>query len=452
MPAPGPPPAAGLSPGRRYLPSSALRDVYFHSPVPSGPQNSHRGEPLFLQSSRFKLLVLTAVHFSVDFFAGLAAPLPEPTLTTHLGVTLTLAALLVGGSGFVINLVQPLAGWLLPKRGMPALLLLGPVCAACMTLVGLSHSFAVAAVLFLISGIGIGIIHPEAALVASGISRRLEGLGMGVFMSGGYLGFASGSFVSGLWAEHFNQDISMFWILAFPVAVVLVLVVLAGLHRVSPHAADRQSDTRGMLPFALPFALGVAVAVLNLILFRTVTIHLVRSFPGQPAQAWGGATVSALGLCGAIGAFFWGYLSERLGFARMSLLLIACGSPFYFLLVNVRAPSAAPLLGAAVGLTLSAVFPLTVVLVRRSHGLSARLRMGLIIGGSWGCGEVLFIFAGRYIDSFETGASDPVRTVLNISWALIVIAAILAMVIDRFERGVVPTAQDAAGSTENDAT
>ena len=84
-----------------------------------------------LQSARARLVILTLVHFTVDFYGGLTIPLPEPTLVRHLGVALPRVALLIGMCAIVVNLIQPLSGWLLPKRGMPSLLWAAPLAARC---------------------------------------------------------------------------------------------------------------------------------------------------------------------------------------------------------------------------------------------------------------------------------------------------------------------------------
>ncbi len=130
-----------------------------------------------------KLVVLSAVHFCVDFYAGVIVPLPEPTLTRHLGVGLPVVTLIIGCTAFLVNLVQPLGGWLLPKRGLPFILLIAPPLAALAAAIGLTHSIAVTTGLLAVSSIAIGIVHHDHSKILEvfrvediGVRRVVDGL------------------------------------------------------------------------------------------------------------------------------------------------------------------------------------------------------------------------------------------------------------------------------------
>jgi MFS family permease len=387
------------------------------------------------QTLAFRFAILTLLHFIVDFYGGLAIPLVEPALTTHLNASLTAVALLVGGSAFIINLVQPLSGWLLPKNGMPALLIFAPLAAGVLSLLGLTDSYAVTAIIFLISAIGIGLVHPEATLTASALSRKREGLGVGFFLSGGYFGFASGSLISGLWIEKAGIGaLRNFWVLGLLVLAAVALVLLSGLYRLRPASEIDAPGRQGYLPFGLTLPVSVLTAVFNLVLIRLITLYLVRSFPGQQAQAWGGTAIFTMGISGALAASLWGALSEKTGSGRLIAALIIIGAPFYWALLHIDKPQSAALFSFFTGITIGGVFPLTVVLARRSRGSAHRLRIGFAIGGAWGVGEICFMIAGRYIDSFEKGAVQPVLNVLSLGWFLLAALVILALFVDRLER------------------
>ncbi len=91
--------------------------------------------------TRMRIAVLALAHFTVDFYGGLCVPLPEPTLVRHLSTDLLPVMILVLGSAILINGIQPLAGILLPKRDIPAILALGPVLAAVVACIGLTTSY-----------------------------------------------------------------------------------------------------------------------------------------------------------------------------------------------------------------------------------------------------------------------------------------------------------------------
>jgi len=387
-----------------------------------------------LRGNRARLLILTLAHFTVDFCGGLTIPLPEPTLVQHLGTTLPRVAFLIGGCAIVVNVVQPVSGWLLPARGVPALLPVATAAAALITCIGLTKSYWAVGMLLLVGGVGIGVLHPEGALAAHSVSGRRKGLGMSLFMSGGYLGFATGSLVAGVWVEVMNQDLTYLWVMAAPAVVTVALILTSGLHRLEGHVtAEPAGSGEGKLPFAPILALTVAIAVTLCIFVRFITIWLVREFPGQPAQGWGGTAVFASGLAGAAAAVFWGHLSDRFGRGKVIALTQVLCVPFLYQVLHVHSPSAVPLWALGIGATLGGIFPLSVVLARESHGLGQRIRIGLAIGGAWGLGEVAFILASRYVGRFPATAAAPVARVLSLCGVGLAMIALLSLWLTRLE-------------------
>lgn len=386
-------------------------------------------------------MVLSFVHFTVDFYGGLTIPLPEPTLTQHFGVSLAIVMLLVGGTAIIINATQPISGWILPKKGIPVIFLMGPIAAALIACIGLTNSLPAVVAMLITASIGIGIIHPEGALAADNLAGRRKGFGMSIFMAGGYFGFSLGNLVSGLWVEYNDQGLTRFWILALPTLVTVGLVIISGVHRMERYAEEETSSRSGVLPFGLVMGLAVCVTVNMCILIRFITIFLGRSFPGQDMypQSWGGAAACAMGVSATLGALLWGYLSDRFGKGRVIFVMQFLCIPFLYMLLNVKYISSAPIWAAGIGLTSGAVFPLIVVLARQARGLHERLRIGLSIGGAWGLGEVAAILGAKYVTHFPKYMVAPVTNVLSICWICLAAAAILAAVVARAERKLQPS-------------
>lgn len=401
----------------------------------SDPQEVQGERPQrFLQSDAGRLVVLTLTHFIVDFCGGLTIPLPEPTLTQHLGVSLGQVAMLIGAFAVLVNVVQPISGLLLPRRGLPMLLVVSPLAAALVACIGLAHTTLGVGAMLLVAGLGIGMFHPEAALAAHSTSRRRRGVGVSLFMSGGYFGYASGSLVAGTWVEYHNQGLSHFWLLAIPALLVALLVRASGLHRLEGHVSKDGDSTDGQLPFFLVLALAVCIAVNMCMLVRFLPIWMVRRFPDQNPQGWAGGAVFATGVAGAIGAFFWGHVSDNRSRGAFVALCQCLCIPFLYGLLYVSGPATAPLWGLGVGVTMGAVFPLSVVLARESRGPAQRLRMGLAIGGAWGLGEVAFMLGGRYVGSYGPGQVEPVAHVLRVCWILVAATGMLALFVAYAER------------------
>jgi len=386
-----------------------------------------------LRNNNARLFILTLVHFSVDFCGGLTIPLPEPTLTSHLGVALPRVAILVGGFALFANLIQPLSAWFLPRRGAPILLAVAPPASAAIAALGLSGNYWVAALLLAVAAAGIGLVHPEAALAAHSLSERGAGLRMGIFMSGGYFGFSAGSLIGGLWLEAHTPSLAGFWILGLPALAVTLLVVASGLHRVEGHVTEDDNGGEQGPPFALSVWLCVSIATGMCLLARFLPIYLVRRFPAGGGQGWGGATVFATGVAGALCAFAWGHISEGRRRGRYVAAAQIMGLPFLLMLVRTHSVLLAPLLGLGIGATMGAVFPLSVVIARESTGAGRRLSMGMAIGGAWATGELAFILGGIYVGRFPEGSSEPIATVLYSCVGIAALTAAIALYVAKYE-------------------
>ncbi|MFH0911908.1 MAG: hypothetical protein V1918_10440, partial [Planctomycetota bacterium] len=144
----------------------------------------------------------------------------------------------------------------------------------------------------------------------------------------------------------------------------------------------------------------------------------------------------AFGVMSALGSYLMGYLYDRRGL-RMLLGLVAAGEflGILFLALFLWAPSPAWSLvcGAGMGATMSAVFPLTVVLTRGARGLNSRIRASFAIGGTYLTGNV-FLFLAAWLLHYVTSG-----WILAGTMPILLTSAILALVLARRKgRGSVP--------------
>ncbi|GAF70398.1 unnamed protein product, partial [marine sediment metagenome] len=350
---------------------------------------------MMLAGAWTRILLLTLLHFLVDFYGGLLTPLLEPTLIEHLSTSLGSVTLLLGIGGIVVNASQPVSGALLPKKGFPPLLIIAPIAASLITCIGLTHSFAAVGALIIIAFLGIGLFHPEGLLAVQDLSGSRQGFGTAFFLSGGFMGYSFGSWIGGAWASKWK--LSGFWFLAVPAAAGVLIVLVARLHRMGGHLnAKPLAHARHTIRFPRVLALTTLIAVNVSIIVFFVTPYLVRRF-GPKAQYWGGTALLAFGVAAALGSYLWGFLSERRSRCLMIAVTQIIALPFLYLLLNVSSPNAAPVWAGALGFFVGGIFPVAVVLGRGSPGEPTRLRAGLLIGGSWGTGSVVMILAGKWI-------------------------------------------------------
>jgi MFS family permease len=384
-----------------------------------------------LTDNRVRLGVLTFLHFLVDFYAGVRTPLPEPTLVSHLGVGFGAVMALMGGAALLVNFIQPASGLVLRRHACPWLLLAGPLLAAVVGLLGLTSSLTGAALVLVVSSLGIGVLHPEGMLAAHSLAGSRQGLGMALYLSGGFFGFSTGGLVGGAWASRWG--LSWFWLLAAPAALAAGLVVLTRLHRLADHAAGgTPAAIRHRIPFRLCWLLAVLIASGVYIVDFFITPYLYRRF-GAGGQYWGGMSIFSFGLAGALGSYLWGHLSDRWGRCGLLAGCQVLSAPLLYGLTTVERAAHAPLWAAGLGLFMGGVFPLAVVLGRGAAGEGTRLRAGLLIGGSWGTASLVITGLGQWIDLHAPGAAAPVRSVLLLPWGLQALVAGLALLLWRRE-------------------
>ena len=398
----------------------------------------------FLQN-RVRILILAALHFTIDFYAGLTIPLPEPTLVNHLQRGLPTILFVTTLSSLICNIVQPVAGSLMHRDGHPWLLLVTPPLAALTACVGLVTSLGGFAALFCVAFICIGIVHPEAAWMAQSLTRNRKGLATACFMSGGFIGYSTGALVGAWWASH--HGLAGLWCFSLPALLLTALIAASGLHRrpANPIPDDPPSVGRGKLPFLPVFLVAMTISASACVLTRLYPVFAVRTF-GVEAQAWGGLVLFSQGIVAAFMAYVWGHRSDRRGCGSTIRLIEWMGLPFFILLILVPDIRLAPLCAIGIGMTAGAAFPLSVVLARHAHGLPPRFRMGLCIGGSWAIGELVVMLLSLYIGRFPDGAVEALRHALYFPPAAAILIVILASWLKRWDYGTALPAATMPGS------
>jgi len=369
----------------------------------------------FFQTPVFRITVLALLHLSVDFCGGLLIPLPDPTLIEFYRCNLATIMLVVSGSALFVNFIQPVAGVALAKKQIPYLLVFCPILAGFASLIGLSHNYWVFTSLLIISGTGIGLMHPEATMILHTLTDKRAGFATSIFMAMGFLGFSLGSLVGGWWAQNFA--LNYLWILFAIGILIAVMVRVAGLHNLKHTIQKENISQKGNIPFPVVMITSMLIAINLVIIYRLLPIFYVRKF-GNEFQFMAGSIPFYIGLAGAAGSFIWGYLSDYRGCGILLLPLYILGMPFYYFIIYASTVQHAILPAIFFGLTIGGSFPLTIVLARKAKSFAMRLRMGLCIGGAWGIGELLVIAASEYIDTFPETASAGVFNVLQLLWIL----------------------------------
>lgn len=131
------------------------------------------------------LLALACGHFAVDCSTGV-----WPVFKTLAHLDLARAGLIATAAGMAGNGLQIVFGVLADGGRRKALLLCGVGLAGAVTFLPFAGSYPAMFALVLATYLGSAAFHPSATGAAATIARARTGLTIGLFMAGGYLGYA----------------------------------------------------------------------------------------------------------------------------------------------------------------------------------------------------------------------------------------------------------------------
>jgi MFS transporter, FSR family, fosmidomycin resistance protein len=376
------------------------------------------------------LILLSLGHMTVDLYQG-ALPAILPFLKDKLGLTYTMAGVIMIVASFTSSLLQPVFGMVADKEERAFLLPLGVMTAGLgYSLLSLPSSYTGVIVLVIIGGLGVSAYHPEGFKTAAFFTGEKAATGMSVFSVGGNLGFALGPILA-MWT------ISRFGFSKLPAIVVVAFLVTAAVliarkAIVLPAARDHGWRRAGILPSKASY---ISLALLISVVFMRswlqagivtyIPFYFINYLKGDPIYA--AKLVSMLLLGGTAGTLGGAPIADRWGYlplVRLSSLLAACIFPLIFL-------SQGALLFVVLfflGVVLSSTFSVTIVMAQKLLPRNLGIASGLMTGFAIGAGGIGVTLLGVVADHFS------VYTALKSIAVLPVAAFILSMML-RFAPG-----------------
>ena len=341
------------------------------------------------------VLILAAVHFLVDGYGNIFAPL-IPILITQLDLSLTMVGVLTMCFQLAASMAQLGFGYLADRWRPRVLLLAGPVVAVgALSQIGLANSVRALAVVLVVGGLGIAAFHPPAAALAHGVGGLRPGLAMSIYITGGTLGFSLGPLVFAPFVERFGLDATP--ALAIP-GLVVVLPLLLCVWGLPPLDANRSAGLRQLRPAARPLTLLYVIVVLRTLTslgFVTYTpVMLTRDGATLEHAA---VVIAAFLFASGVGGFFGGPAADRFGARGVIAWSLVLSWPFLV---------AAPLLDGAAftamlaigGFFLQAALPVHVTFGQSFAPGSAATVSSLMMGFGWGTGGMMVPLVGYTAD------------------------------------------------------
>ncbi|MFC1677817.1 MFS transporter [Planctomycetota bacterium] len=374
-----------------------------------------------------QLLTLTAIHFLIDMTGGML-PALLPKIREKFGLTLTAGVAILTVLNIACNLGQILTGHTRATKTNPLLLPLGLFLSASLCWIAVvsqsATAFAILNVIVVVTGVGIAIMHPESLRAIHGLDKISPAMSTAVFMSGGFIGFASGGLVATSLVSWLGWS-GMFFILISP-AVGISLIKLFKIRLAVENDSARSSvdPEQNRYPFSLVMAMAIPLAAGSTILIALLPTRLAEfGF----TLVFGGYPALLLGVGAAVGSFFWAAVANRKGALVSSIIALLTGLPFLIAYLALIKFQVAIILLFATGFCSTAAYPMVVTMARHAVGFNLGRRMGFIVGGSWGAGSVILMLVTFIAEKFGM----TVQHILLTTPVCYLLSAIIAIVLMR---------------------
>ena len=345
------------------------------------------------------VVTVSAAHFVHDTYTAFLAPL-LPVLIANLSLTKTAAGLLAIFYQFP-SLLQPLVGHLGDRVNLKILVITAPtVAAGLMTLLGVTPTYALLALLLVVAGLNSAGLHSIGPVMVGTLSGRWLGRGMSFWMVGGELARTLGPLLL-VSAVALLTPRGLPWLIFGGAAASLVLYLrLRRAPDYRPPAASRQAWGSAIQSIRPLVIILTGLIFTRGLLFASVTTFLPTYMTESGAGLWlAGASLSVMEAAGVVGALFGGVISDRLGRRRVMVSMSLAAPLAVLLFINVRGWLQFPAL-LLVGLTLLSTGPVILALVQEQARGSRALANGIYMALNFALTSLSTLLVGILGDHF----------------------------------------------------
>ncbi|MFC1952832.1 MFS transporter [Chloroflexota bacterium] len=290
-------------------------------------------------------------HGSHDQCGGLLTAL-LPFIRQDLGLNYLQSGLMLSAYSITSGISQVLGGWLGDRTRRYWVIAIGlfGISAATMS-IGLSQSFSVMLVIFIVMGIFAGAYHPSAAsLISSYYEERKRGKAIAVHMLGGSVGFAMGPVLGALIAGAFGWRYA-YILLCLPALLSVPLVLgkfrkweninsdieleslLVSDSNIEETVPKRVKLFEALRPIAVITLLAIAIQLVVGSAVSFIPLYLVDKYTVTPAYAT--MLIAIVRVGGMAGSLLGGWLADRWGRRNSIALAFAATGPLLFLMTQL---------------------------------------------------------------------------------------------------------------------
>jgi len=337
-------------------------------------------------------------------------------------------SLLLAAVTFSSSFIQPLFGLVADRVRATWMLWCGVALATSgLAAAGLVSSYWLLLLLVIVSGLGVGAYHPEAARLANHFAGSRKATGVAYFTIGGNVGFAFGPLIVAAFIPLLDERTTLLILVPGMIALVLLLVELQRVTvPVVPPAAVAgvgRTDMRGML------------LLISCVSLRTWTqfglmaiVPLYLTGERGMTDRGQGFVIFAFVITGAIGTMAGGMVADAIGGRRMLMLSLPLTTPCIATFIWNDGPLG--IIGLAIaGFILMASFSATVVMGQEFMPHRLALAAGWVLGfGAIGVATPWLPAIGAIADAWSR------ETALWILAGLPILAAVIAATVPEHHR------------------
>lgn len=356
---------------------------------------------------------IAAGHFTHDVYSAFLAPL-LPAIQSGMGLTYTQAGSLAIFTQ-IPSLLNPFIGYLADRVSVRYFVILAPaVTATLFTLIGLTSSYAVLALLLFAAGISIAAFHAPAPAMIAKVSGSRVGAGMSIFMAAGELARAVGPLFVAAGVAWFGLE--GIWRLAvFGWLVSLFLFFRLRTVRATPRGAGQASLAEFWPQARRVFPPLVWLLSGRIFMMAALTTYLpIFVSDARQGSLWlAAASLTILEAAGVAGALLAGTLSDRFGRKQMLLLLLSLAPIMMFAFIYSPAWLAFPLL-LLLGLAAISPQPVLLATVQDQFPDNRALANGMFLAINFLVRAFGIWVVGRFADAFGLNAAFTTTAVLAV--------------------------------------
>jgi FSR family fosmidomycin resistance protein-like MFS transporter len=357
----------------------------------------------------YHILFIIALCHMLNDTVQAVVPAMFPILEETKHFTFTQLGLIAFTVNLTSSLMQPLVGLIIDKRPFPYALPIG-LFVSMIGIFGLAiaptFSWILISVFFI--GIGSAVFHPEGSRVSYLAAGTKRGLAQSIYQVGGNSGQALAPLITALVLVPLGQFGAVWFTVAAGLAVLFLFYIAKWYGNTIKSATflSKGSSTKQRTKQNKKMITSALIILILLVFARSWYLSAISNFYTFFAiEEFGSSIKQSQGyiflflVTGAIGTFFGGPLSDRVGRKNVIFLSMILSTPLA-LYLPFAGPITAYIVLGLMGLILLSSFSVTVVYAQELLPGKIGTVSGLIVGLAFGMGAIGSVALGSFADYY----------------------------------------------------